>query len=1520
MTSTPPTSRGLLARVSSVRDDIARLRALVHATPPGDPAAAGNAAALAANRDQLVHAIGAIAPAELVGGLDASVPLALLPVRLETRFADPDVLRVRIFPDDAHADSHDPDLTANERSLGTALWAAPNDMPAAGETPPSPAPPPDGTDGRRARWASLVRLYGGPRAAFVAHATRPGATAPTIKPVAYNRPPVARGLPDRWLVRAYAGGSVVGEAWSSGVRHDLHLAPDPGTPPPAAQAGAPRVDDELRWMLDYTAALAAGMAVDVTLPAGTTHLDRVVVVGVRASTNAADSATELAELLTAHRYTEGIGFLRGGSPTSNTPGARSDRDRRTDPDALWQLEMGPPSPSDGAAARLAASLGIPSAVLDGTSGGGDEEDADAHAMQTALWSATWGYYLTQLLDPGVTPSLDVAAIRDHYLGFVRGGGTMPVLAIGRQPYGVLPLLPLARWTPDGASPTVDGLAKLLTRVRPLWQYGVGRPVSASAGPGFDDAFIKAMSTDWSSRGFAVRTVVADRTFNPVPFTGIDTSQTNTVIDAIIGGLLGLSTSPLFLDIFSPDAEPVRAPLVVDPRDPTPDATVQQAIRALRSANPWLVLTLAEWLVPHTGSPATLLHTLLRRSVLLEYAAAGVELNRGLPVAPTTAIAATATAAATSSAGTAPALRAAEVVSSPKGMLVGLTPDPGGGFHPETTLPSVLSTPIPSVTGGTTPAEWLWRNPSAHVEVRQDLDENLAALDRLSGLLASDLELLLREVLDTCTHRWTAWAESIAGDKLTRLRTSAPVGVHLGGWGVVEGLDRRRRTAVDLGQSAGIVTSGTLWGDERPGGFVHAPSTAQAATAAVLRSAHLAHGGDGDPTFAVDLSSARAREARRLAEGVRNGQELGALLGYELERALHERNADVLIAPLRAYAPRWKASGTFVEGEPTDVVSPSAVVDGLALSRDDPTTVANTVLPQVSASASAGMAGILQEELANLSDRQHALADLFHAEWLHHALAANTARASGAFDAAHRGGMPPDDYDVLRTLRPGAALTCRVAVLLPEQGAPRAGGWPDSPRDAADPALSAWLSTVLPAVQSVRLRVANAGGTVTEMPLPAAAAGLGALDVVLDRADRVRSRILLQLPNGSSLVDGRGAGWPPSTIALAELLTVAGDLAEVVASRALRRADLLATTVQDATSDERDAADLLARASASRTALGATSSSVTSAIAALATTPLPAGAVSSARDAVAQAWGLGVELQLTDESPTGLAAVLEAASTELARRLETAAPQATAGADEAVAYLKGLLGSAQPALPRWTVDAASATAMTSGIAAGDGFIAADPELATDWLDDLAPVRDQTGRAVRALQGCEALASFAELPGRWRIVETSPTAPMRWTALADAATLEGLAATGNVATVVLRTSDTSTTAVAAGSVVSGLLIDEWTEVVPGTEAATTITYQGDAPTARAPQAILLGVAPDVHVGWDVDTIVDLALEAVDLAQLRTVDLETGAWLGRMLPAVLLPDGDASDVIAAPALPLLQVDAASLAYQRQLTKELG
>ena len=89
--------------------------------------------------------------------------------------------------------------------------------------------------------------------------------------------------------------------------------------------------------------------------------------------------------------------------------------------------------------------------------------------------------------------------------------------------------------------------------------------------------------------------------------------------------------------------------------------------------------------------------------------------------------------------------------------------------------------------------------------------------------------------------------------------------------------------------------------------MHAPSLAHAATAALLRSGYVAAGpvADGQPVqspFAVDLSSRRVRLADWLLDGVRQGQELGALLGQRFERGLHDHGLDRYIAALPARRP------------------------------------------------------------------------------------------------------------------------------------------------------------------------------------------------------------------------------------------------------------------------------------------------------------------------------------------------------------------------------------------------------------------------------------------------------------------------------------------------------------------------------------------------------------------------------------------------------------------------------------------
>jgi hypothetical protein len=135
-----------------------------------------------------------------VAAIAGNVPIALLPVRIETRFFNAATeLRVRIFPDQIHVDAHEPELTAGERDAGMAYWRARFASPDASTRTTSP-------------WATLTGGIGAPRAAWVARALTPTNLAQLGQPVEpvfpvtparvaeWSRAARAAALPERWVV------------------------------------------------------------------------------------------------------------------------------------------------------------------------------------------------------------------------------------------------------------------------------------------------------------------------------------------------------------------------------------------------------------------------------------------------------------------------------------------------------------------------------------------------------------------------------------------------------------------------------------------------------------------------------------------------------------------------------------------------------------------------------------------------------------------------------------------------------------------------------------------------------------------------------------------------------------------------------------------------------------------------------------------------------------------------------------------------------------------------------------------------------------------------------------------------------------------------------------------------------------------------------------------------------------------------------------------------------------------------
>jgi hypothetical protein len=128
----------------------------------------------------------------------------------------------------------------------------------------------------------------------------------------------------------------------------------------------------------------------------------------------------------------------------------------------------------------------------------------------------------------------------------------------------------------------------------------------------------------------------------------------------------------------------------------------------------------------------------------------------------------------------------------------------------------------------------------------------------------------------------------------------------------------------------------------------------------------------------------------------------------------------------------------------------------------------------------------------------------------------------------------------------------------------------------------------------------------------------------------------------------------------------------------------------------------------------------------------------------------------------------------------------------------------------------------------------------------------------------------------------------------------------------------------SCVVGLMIDQWSEVVPLDQVTTGIALQYDAPASQAPQAVLLAVPARKGTGWTPHQLRDIVRDTADLVRMRLVDpdalgephesadgthtsaqgQQTEAFTGALLPALFVPmDPKQPDPKPEKMLPTLQ-----------------
>ncbi|MER7780441.1 hypothetical protein ABTZ21_36560 [Streptomyces sp. NPDC096191] len=1348
---------------------------------------------------QLTTALDAEAP---LFGERTNAPIALLPVRIETKWtADKRSIKVRVYPDDIHVDAFESALTPHELEAARAFWADPGDR----------------------AWQALLHTVAAPRAAWATRATRPGAPAPQLRDPARRRAPEVSTLPAQWRFLGFVGGQAV-------VDQTGTVIPDP-LPLGLLGADESAPDHEhAQWAIDFDAAVAAGMGAVLALPAECDHLDELFVIGVSNLPPEA-GAERLRRNLHSHAFTDGLGFLSPGTPTNNTPETRSAWSSRPVPMPPGPL-LAPADRTD--AARLARALGLGpvtgagpgpgpgnAAYLAECPGAGHDGDGPIAALsQLSWWALAFAFQIESLMPDSGSPLSEEARkqanarwqeVRAHLAEHVRSRGPLPTVRLGRQPYGFLPVTAVDEWVPDRPDGADALILPWLQRLRHHWRGALapgwiprvtdGTPADRIAAdilsrlPVSNDFVIRRETT--SRGGHEKWDGISKRAPAPtVAVAGVRSGLRWTIPSELISNLSWTSdtTEPnysLVPERLAPNADKYPGLFDASHRHFT------DAVAVLRNQ-----LTdeqyVARWPLTSEGFPSP-----DRKPTVFGSFRFNTVAQKTSDFVP--------------------------LMLNGESRDVFQTHSGGGFFGDETDIAFMIPETVDRLVfarrqGGPT-AEADAALIIASVQPGLPAADAMAAgLQALAGVAPSEFLPLSFELLDVYSHRWDAWATSLATKRLSETRAAGTAGIRLGGYGWVENL---------------------YPGSAKPSdGYVHAPSLHHAATAAVLRSGYLAHRDEAPPPvdgrppagasgalspLAVDLTSRRARTARWLLGGVRRGQNLGALLGYRFERALHDAELDREKDKFRRTFPAPVAPEP-ATGQPdpelwkrsSEAIAARNVVDGIALARAH---AAGTVDTLLAAHGLPAADPLVLPLLNDLLDALDAVSDLLLAESVHQLVGGNPMRAGLAADTLGSGQHVPDRFDVLRTPHRGRAVTHHIAAVLPADP-PRPAGWGADLFSALEPRVDAWAAGLLgPAVAWNLAGTVKDGSVSKTFDVTLERLGFSALGLVLEAAGSTHRRLyanLGRLAQISATEVEFTRGWD-------ELRAVTGRIQGLLAGAG----PLLPAHVLE---DQPGQPDL----------------------------PAPnheevrrrvAGFVASLADAGLRNT-LGIEGDLT--------------------RLKALAADATA---------PGWLGNVTRVLGELLGTAFPLTALLPGVALPDSATGTSGAAVADWVRRFGTVRPAVRTwhetlllaGARASKPCRLSASQLPLGGAWIGGTFDPLKrpPARRHLVCH--TPADLPVGKPIAGIVFdEWAEVLPGADALAATKTGQ------DPVPVESELTGVAFHFDRPDAKAPQAVLIAVPPNPVRGWTADGLALVVRDTLELAKMRAVDLADLPLIDDILPA--------------------------------------
>ena len=846
------------------------------------------------------------------------------------------------------------------------------------------------------------------------------------------------------------------------------------------------LDDRMAWMVDYDEAVRLGLAVTIALSESqyARGFERLVVLGVRTAGTATDQARLIEGLLQAHQHTDGLALVSQGTPTNNTDRQASGYGSNEQFDAEETFPLLTQAAAAGATGaarpdgqRLREALGLAPGTFGAVAGALTTDAREAIALNDVLWPATYGYFLEEMMRP-VFSTAAIDWTRSFFAPHVLGRGPLPAFRVGNTPYGVLPTTRFSAWTPAASlGPYGPQLARTLRRLDFTWTERLNKagqyPQSGPAGvplPAPPDDYrnlLTVLGTEATSGEFYQRYMLGpnltdtlnalatarNRSIWPAVATAegdalprrtqgrfdVAGSAANPLYQEFLGrfdagnalGLAGAGQPRIFEQAFQKGYAKLVQTYADEPAAAREQGVLVDAFPFSETEPlhplPGTQLNFIQWLAAPTTSfddirrqdfaalypdglpaefvaPNSLLYHLLRQAVLQQYWDAAAR-TMNLSAAQRTE----------------PELFNVLRADTPRWQLLYDRPTLANGQPLHAYL---------RAGGGPQGAA---------------LGTYFQQLGQLAALPTARLERLLTEHLDLGNYRLDAWQVGQVSHRLQELRQANPAGLFCGAFGWLENVRAADRS---------VPGPDGVREDPDSLGYLHAPAPNQAVTAAILRQGYKSRQFTADAAnpdgnrLAVNLSSARVREALSIVEGIRGGASLSALLGQHFEQGLTQTAGQADGQPygffLRYFRLRFPYALAKSSVEDAAAGTPPApeqaarqVVDGLALLRTGTALAYPYGISQLPADA--GLAAAVARQLAALQDTVDALGDLAVSEGVFQATQGNADRAGAMLESIAKGKFPVVP-DVLEPPRAGKALTHRILLQLPATDSPSLDQW------------------------------------------------------------------------------------------------------------------------------------------------------------------------------------------------------------------------------------------------------------------------------------------------------------------------------------------------------------------------------------------------------------------------------------------------------------------------------------------------